>query len=149
MSNSIQNKPEGYPYEDADFYPKYQEVCPICGITSFAHRHKAGSKPKDFERIPEDRKTKERALGESLNKTTMDYLRKNKPIYSQEDVERIVSVERKDARKEVIRKIEGLTRTGSSINGCSCETCREEAGDEHYNKAISDVLSTLREEEGL
>lgn len=65
-SNSTQNKPEGYPYEDADFYPKYQEVCQICGISSFAHRHKAGSLPKDFERLPEASKTKERASGEDI-----------------------------------------------------------------------------------
>lgn len=74
-SNSTQNKRGGYPYEDADFYPKYQEVCQICGISSFAHRHKAGSLPKDFERLPEASKTKERASGEEKHIKLAKYLK--------------------------------------------------------------------------
>lgn len=33
------------------FRPKKDTKCGYCGISSFAHRHKAGTLPKDFERI--------------------------------------------------------------------------------------------------
>lgn len=36
-----------------EFHPDTEKsvICPICGIGAFAHRHKQGTLPKDFERI--------------------------------------------------------------------------------------------------
>jgi hypothetical protein len=39
--------------QDKDFYPDNYKECEICGICSFAHRHKAGTKPNEYEVIEE------------------------------------------------------------------------------------------------
>lgn len=39
--------------EDIEFYPGKVKECIICGISSFAHRHKKGTNPNDFEKIEE------------------------------------------------------------------------------------------------
>lgn len=43
-----------YPNTDETFRPFKDAECRICGIKSFAHIHRAGSKPKDFEKIEEN-----------------------------------------------------------------------------------------------
>lgn len=37
--------------DDFEIHGGYYLCCPICGISSFAHFHQAGTLPKDFERI--------------------------------------------------------------------------------------------------
>ena len=81
------------------------------------------------ERVPEASKTMN-----ILNETTANFIRKYKRIYSQEDVEKIVSVERKDARKEMISKVESLPQYWDLDGDRLCVK-------------RSDVLATLREEE--
>ena len=39
--------------KDFTFYPSNYKECPICGICSFPHIHKANTNPKDFEKIDE------------------------------------------------------------------------------------------------
>jgi hypothetical protein len=40
--------------QDKDFYPDNYKECEICGVCSFAHRHKAGTKPNEFEVIEDE-----------------------------------------------------------------------------------------------
>lgn len=46
-----------------DFTWIYREgvatCCKVCGISTFSHKHKAGTEPKDFERLPDASKTME------------------------------------------------------------------------------------------
>lgn len=45
------------------YYPKKNgKECGFCGISSFAHKHKAGSLPKDFERKLQDDVSSSNAL---------------------------------------------------------------------------------------
>ena len=50
MCECHDEKTVGWPYEDVIVDTPGVD-CPICGITSFAHVHKKGTKPKDYDRI--------------------------------------------------------------------------------------------------
>ena len=78
VPDSTQNEEYTYFYPPTYVNTTEPPLCPICGITSFAHRHKAGSKPKDFERLPEASKTKDRALQEDWEKRYADMLKEFK-----------------------------------------------------------------------
>jgi hypothetical protein len=136
MSNLTQNKPEGYPYEDADFYPKYQEVCQICGITSFAHRHKAGSMPKDFEHLPEVSKTKKRASEIDIPKWSERLQKAYDRGYA--DARKEVMMDRID-RLKLYEVIENIYLSGWYNN--------DKGVLRQYMSDIINILATLREEE--
>ena len=53
--------------KDADFYPAKNKECLYCGLSSFAHRHKSGTKPRDFERIYDQAFGSELVGGEEKN----------------------------------------------------------------------------------
>lgn len=46
-----------------DFTYRVNKIeCTVCGICSFDHIHRAGTKPKDFEMIPEEIKCKKHGV---------------------------------------------------------------------------------------
>ena len=67
MSNSI----SFYPYPDAE--------CKVCGISSFAHLHREGTKPRDFERID----TSEEEAKSTVN-PTKQHAKKCPKLYGEE-----------------------------------------------------------------
>jgi len=46
--------------------------------------------------------------------------------------------------EEICKRLEGMKWIDSSINGCSCEICKQEIGEEVHNQALSDAISLIK-----
>ena len=149
MSNSTQNDKQKVTRADIKvtmtFYPREGTQCGYCGISSFAHRHKAGSLPKDFERLPDASKTLQEDHEHDYVMDILMIMGVMTTATQYGKIDKILTKLRADARKEVIKRIEAMpdkdVRPQITVWLESKEYCLG------YNKALSNVLATLREEE--
>lgn len=82
------------------FYPKAGRECGVCGIVSFAHLHRYGTLPKDFERIE---KPSQAIHGQDIGKL---HMKPSQNFFDLSDKEKKIILERvaKESSAEQVRK---------------------------------------------